>query len=95
MIDIVGKPGCTQGKAPIAGVASPSLVGLRCEMVHAGSLDTGFAVVSATKKAGVAAGFRVCCDPPVTRDLFAHDLIRKPVSTPHQARGRLFRDHAP
>src|SRR3974390_2008928 len=25
---------------------------------------------------------------------FAHDLIRKPVSTPDQVRGRLFRDHA-
>jgi hypothetical protein len=26
--------------------------------------------------------------------LFEHDLFRKPVPTPHQARGRLFRDHA-
>jgi len=24
----------------------------------------------------------------------AHDLVRKPVPTPHQVRGRLFRDHA-
>src|SRR5436305_11572622 len=27
--------------------------------------------------------------------LIAHDLIRKPVSTPDQVRGRHFRDHAP
>src|SRR5207249_9246011 len=26
--------------------------------------------------------------------LFVHDLFRKPVSTPDQVRGRLFRDHA-
>src|ERR1700738_4946058 len=26
--------------------------------------------------------------------LFEHDLVRKPVPTPHQVRGRLFRDHA-
>jgi len=26
--------------------------------------------------------------------LFAHDLFRKPVPTPHQVRGKLFRDHA-
>src|SRR5438067_1313718 len=27
--------------------------------------------------------------------LFEHALFRKPVSTPHHVRGRLFRDHAP
>src|SRR5215475_11064207 len=29
--------------------------------------------------------------PPLFRE---HDLFRKPVPTPHQVRGRLFRDHA-
>src|ERR1700720_4099653 len=37
------------------------------------------------------------CGPgaaPLCCLLLAHDLFRKPVPTPHQVRGRLFRDHA-
>jgi hypothetical protein len=32
--------------------------------------------------------------PGGKRPLFEHDLFGKPVSTPHQVRGRLFPDHA-
>jgi hypothetical protein len=31
---------------------------------------------------------------PAPSFLLAHDLFRKPLHTPHQVRGRLFRDHA-